>query len=521
MNQNSLISGAPSIRPPNGHAIPLNATKKVQVYHPGYSPPRLLLLFVAYAVDPQSAPGVPFSTVDDACRIIANNTAGTLRVLGTSVDLVPYDNQTQLAPGKYSYYINSATPRYPVCESFHAWSPPPEMPPYWTTVLDVEQVEPPPAATRSSNSDVVKTADQFCIITGESSRLRTAHLVPQAESEWWRHRAMNALTGNIDGVDSPPNCIAVRADLNGDGMDTGSFVFAVFAGKVVVVCLEHTIADFAALNHLREVVLPPRIHPLNVYVRFAWAVFRGSRVILEEFSKFTDAVLVKDTPALKKTGKKRKNEGGQDGREQDEDGSGASGDNAGGGGQTHQDDVGRGGQTRRAATASYFGITERDLLVAELLDAKLSKRPLTNRELMAETSSLVLGVTASASFGIPGIGEGSVETSVEATFTNSIGSSFETKTDSAVEHSITLNAAPGSVCKLHYSVESCYSSSKGEVPFIAAGWVWFNCNKQTHGHYKWAINLAGYTAESQRSSYTHFTGGINAHSTGNYHGECT
>ncbi|KAJ7280275.1 hypothetical protein C8J57DRAFT_1567556 [Mycena rebaudengoi] len=370
--------------PPNGHAISLNATKKVQVYHPGYSPPRLLLLFVAYAVDlAQSAPGVPFSTVDDACRIIANNTAGILRVLGTSVDLVAYDNQTQLAPGKYSYYINSATPRYPVCESFHAWSPPPEMPPHWTTVLDVEQVEPPPAATRSNNSHVVKTADQFCIITGESSRLRTAHLVPQAESEWWRHRAMNALTGNVSGIDSPPNCIAVRADLNGDGMDTGSFVFAVFAGKVVVVCLAHTIADFASLNHLREVVLPPRIHPLNLYVRFAWAVFRGSRPILEEFSKFTDAVLVKDTPDLKKTSKKRKNEGGQDGREQDEDGPGASGDNAGGSGQTHQDDVGRGGQTRRAATASYFGITERDLLVAELLDAELSKRPLTNRELMA------------------------------------------------------------------------------------------------------------------------------------------
>lgn len=201
---------------------------------------------------------------------------------------------------------------------------------------------------------------------------------------------MNALTGNVSGIDSPPDCIAVRADLNGDGMDTGSFVFAVFAGKVVVVCLAHgTIADFAALNHLREVVLPPRIHPLNLYVRFAWAVFRGSRVILEEFSKFTDAVLVKDTPALKKTGKKRKNEGGQDGREQDEDGSGASGDNAGGGGQTHQDDVGRGGQTRRAAIASYFGITERDLLVAELLDAELSKRPLSEFQFDIHPSFLI------------------------------------------------------------------------------------------------------------------------------------
>ncbi|KAJ7280285.1 hypothetical protein C8J57DRAFT_122269 [Mycena rebaudengoi] len=145
----------------------------------------------------------------------------------------------------------------------------------------------------------------------------------------------------------------------------------------------------------------------------------------------------------------------------------------------------------------------------------------TNSYSVSRTSSLALGVKASASFGIPGIGNGSVETSVEATFTNSIGSSFETKTDSAVEHSITLNAAPDSVCKLDYSIETCYQSSKGEVPFIATGWVWFNYNTQTHGHYKWALNLAGYTVESQRSSYTHFTGGINSHSTGNYHGKCT
>ncbi|KAJ7210655.1 hypothetical protein C8J57DRAFT_1257078 [Mycena rebaudengoi] len=132
------------------------------------------------------------------------------------------------------------------------------------------------------------------------------------------------------------------------------------------------------------------------------------------------------------------------------------------------------------------------------------------------TSSLALGVTASASFRIPGIGEGSVETSVEATFTNSIGSSFETKTetDSVVENFIT---GP----RFRYSVESCNSSSKGEVTFIAAGWVWFNYNKKTKRHYKWAINLAEYTAESQRSSYTEFTGTIDAHSTSNYHGECT
>ncbi|KAJ7762855.1 hypothetical protein DFH07DRAFT_956757 [Mycena maculata] len=145
----------------------------------------------------------------------------------------------------------------------------------------------------------------------------------------------------------------------------------------------------------------------------------------------------------------------------------------------------------------------------------------TNSYSVTKTSTLSLGLTVSASFGIPGIGEGGVETTVESSFSNSVGSSFSTTTDFNIGHSITLNAAPGSTCRLTYTVETCHSSSKGSVPFIASGWVWFNYNKQTGGHYKWAIRMEGYTSEAQRSSYTDFTGGINSRSTGTYDGKCT
>ncbi|KAJ6521514.1 hypothetical protein B0H10DRAFT_2250044 [Mycena sp. CBHHK59/15] len=75
----------------------LDANQSVAVYHPGYNPHKLLMLLVAFRA-PSGHCGVPFSVVLDACRILANNKDGTLRVRGADADLTAPDDEKDLLP---------------------------------------------------------------------------------------------------------------------------------------------------------------------------------------------------------------------------------------------------------------------------------------------------------------------------------------------------------------------------------------------------------------------------------------
>ncbi|KAJ7280274.1 hypothetical protein C8J57DRAFT_1124889, partial [Mycena rebaudengoi] len=279
------FSTAMNTLPPKETTAELDPTQHIFVLHPGYAPPRPLLHFTAYK-SPSGIHGVPFSVVLDACCIIANNKPGTLRVLDTVSDFVPACAQI-LPPGLYTYHVAgdtryaqvpnlSSNPRltrrsFPVCVSFRAWCPP-RAPPHWSNVMG--ETASPPNSTQSTLSQVVKDADGRCIVTGDTSRLNTMHLVPRAEEAWWKQNRMIIKTLNEAGMHSPPNCIALRADLIGVGLDLGFFALAPYAEKIVIVCLSRDIADFATDYHLRQVTVPPRIHPLNLYSRFAWGIFR-------------------------------------------------------------------------------------------------------------------------------------------------------------------------------------------------------------------------------------------------------
>ncbi|KAJ7361094.1 hypothetical protein DFH08DRAFT_800482 [Mycena albidolilacea] len=81
----------------------LDATETVNIYHPGYSPPKPMLILVAFEA-PSGQRGIPFSIVLDACCILAKNQDGTLRVVDAYVDLtVPDNDSSLLPPGHYIY----------------------------------------------------------------------------------------------------------------------------------------------------------------------------------------------------------------------------------------------------------------------------------------------------------------------------------------------------------------------------------------------------------------------------------
>lgn len=198
---------------------------------------------------------------------------------------------------------------------------------------------------------------------------------------------MSGLTGNPQGINSLPNCLATRADLSGQGMDQGHFVFAPYAGKAVCVCLTNGMPDFAADYHLRAVKIPARINPMNVYVRFAWGLFRALPNVLRELANRPDVVIIAEpaflpasdrTPATKRQrteGKsaprgtqERNADGGNEKQEQDDEAPMLTDDD--GSHQELSDDA------ALERPLELYTLTERDLEAAEGLDADLDGRPL-------------------------------------------------------------------------------------------------------------------------------------------------
>ncbi|KAJ7741444.1 hypothetical protein DFH07DRAFT_965003 [Mycena maculata] len=206
----------------------------VLVYHPAYSPPQLLLVLPGFPT-PSGYSGVPFFVVLDAARIIAQNKDGALRQQGSIANLpLPTSDRAILPPGSYEYHC-----------------------------LGIEY------AVRVFESN-------FCVA---GSSLRDSYR--SSECQWHFHN-MSGLTINQRGVNSPANCLALRADLHGPGMDGGHFVFAPYDGAAVCVCLTNDMSDLAEDYHLRALTIPGRIHPLNVYVRFAWGIFSANKTTLRD-----------------------------------------------------------------------------------------------------------------------------------------------------------------------------------------------------------------------------------------------
>ncbi|KAJ7670202.1 hypothetical protein B0H17DRAFT_1141924 [Mycena rosella] len=260
------------------------------------------------------------------------------------------------------------------------------------------------ALSASTYSTAVKRDDGQCTITGDWSRLQNSHLVPEAEEPWvhcglpfetvithlahkyvcqWSVRGMSGLTSNPQGIKSPPNCLAMRADLDGQGMDHGHFVFTPYAGKADCVCLTNGMPDFAADYHLRAVKIPTRINPMNTYARFAWGLFRAAPNLFRELAKRRDHCganfldnFRRYTPGKRPHTKSNRDEqksnaaGGHNKQAQEDQASMLTDDD--GSLQESSD------ETRPLA---MYALTDRDLEAAEGLDADLATgRPLARYE---------------------------------------------------------------------------------------------------------------------------------------------
>ncbi|KAK0239171.1 hypothetical protein EDD85DRAFT_951389 [Armillaria nabsnona] len=134
---------------------------------------------------------------------------------------------------------------------------------------------------------------------------------------------------------------------------------------------------------------------------------------------------------------------------------------------------------------------------------------------VTSVSTLAISSTLGVSFGVPLLSaDASVTVSKEVT--NEQSSSFETSYSTVATITRTIDTKDGKTCSVDLKLHTCTAKSKGQIRYLATGYIWFNYNDKTHGHYKWAASIDDVLSnEDDRSSFAEIQGPISTdtHST--------
>ncbi|KAJ7830448.1 hypothetical protein B0H14DRAFT_2807555 [Mycena olivaceomarginata] len=143
-------------------------------------------------------------------------------------------------------------------------------------------------------------------------------------------------------------------------------------------------------------------------------------------------------------------------------------------------------------------------------------------------SSIAVGVSVAATIGFPEIVDVTSTFTFTGTFTNTLSTATETKSDETSSATVTQSNVAGKtcyleVCVLHsnFTTQTCTITGSGKVRMLGTGWVWFEYNDKTQGHYKWALNIDTIlTNQDDRSTFIEFKSTTGTTSTSNYNGVC-
>ncbi|KAL1748122.1 hypothetical protein HDZ31DRAFT_60656 [Schizophyllum fasciatum] len=144
----------------------------------------------------------------------------------------------------------------------------------------------------------------------------------------------------------------------------------------------------------------------------------------------------------------------------------------------------------------------------------------SSSQTVTQSSSLSVGHTVSVSVGIPEVADVSASTSLTTSFTNTLATTTTSESNQQTTQTVAIAVPDGSTCKISFKETSCTTKGSGQVPFTATGWVWFQYNDKTHGHYKWALKMDGELSTEERSSYMKFDAVVATDTKGEYTAEC-
>jgi hypothetical protein len=254
------------------------SVRTIHFLHPGY-PDDDNTLLVLPAFD---SGGVHHETARIACAILADcKWDGYFSLARDGVRLEDEDADTILTAPQYYFFLEPPpaasvdSEPYAVVLSFDHFTCPAVLPPSWST---------PSLAIGPSRSERVPDRDETCRITSWGIPLEIAHIIPLAESEWWRRNRM-ALFARRPEASSETNCvenaILLREDVH-TLWDRHKFCIVPKAGRWVV----HVI-DNATTRELEETFhnlpLQPllQVSPSYLLARFALCIFAAKPAFIK------------------------------------------------------------------------------------------------------------------------------------------------------------------------------------------------------------------------------------------------
>ncbi|KAJ7717910.1 hypothetical protein DFH07DRAFT_338757 [Mycena maculata] len=140
---------------------------------------------------------------------------------------------------------------------------------------------------------------------------------------------------------------------------------------------------------------------------------------------------------------------------------------------------------------------------------------------VTKESSIAVGVSVSATIGFPDIVDITSAFTFTATFTNTLSTATTGTSTQTSTQTLTQTNVAGKTCHLEFTTQTCTITGTGEIPMIATGWVWFEYNSATDGHYKWALSIdSTLTNVADRTTFIQFSSTTGTTTTSNYSGVC-
>ncbi|KAJ7779809.1 hypothetical protein B0H16DRAFT_726286 [Mycena metata] len=145
----------------------------------------------------------------------------------------------------------------------------------------------------------------------------------------------------------------------------------------------------------------------------------------------------------------------------------------------------------------------------------------TTTTTVTKQSAFQLGEEVGVEIGFPDIADVSAKFSISTTITNTLSTATTSTTDLTSAGSVTLSSVAGHSCYLQFTSQTCTITGSGQIRMLGTGWVWFEYNDATDGHYKWALNMdAVLPNQDDKSSFITFKTATATASTSEYHGVC-
>ncbi|KAI3608187.1 hypothetical protein WG66_006590 [Moniliophthora roreri] len=140
---------------------------------------------------------------------------------------------------------------------------------------------------------------------------------------------------------------------------------------------------------------------------------------------------------------------------------------------------------------------------------------------VTQVATIGVSNTIGVQLGFEGVADVSEEFTVSTEITNEDTKTFSSEYSTEESFILHYNAPEGKMCHANMNVSTCILQVEGKVPYTAEGWVWFNYEKKTEGHLKWAVNIEGVVPNvDDRSSFLEFRGSTTSDTHLDYTVEC-